>query len=252
MLQEKISKLKPITLEEMSGVKLMNRIDSKFVTTLPVLDELLEAAADDFLIQEINDVRNSPYYTCYFDTPDVKMYYDHQRGKKSRRKVRIREYVDSGVLPFLEIKDKNNKGRTKKKRVSMESGNEIDGYDEFIKGNSEFNARQLSPKIENRFNRITLVNKELTERITIDTSLEFNNFVSGNKLRLPNLVIIEWKRDGLSDKSRLKSLLREFRIKESGFSKYIVGMAMTNKRLPQNHIKKRLRFIEKVMTDGRL
>lgn len=252
MIEEKLMNMDSITLEEMSGVKLMNRIDTKFLTTLSSLEKLISMAADDFLVQDSNSQRNSPYYTCYFDTPDARMYYDHQRGKKSRRKIRIREYVDSGVLPFLEIKDKNNKGRTKKKRLSMETGTTLLDYDNFISNHSEFSASLLLPKIENRFNRITLVNKEKSERITIDTSLEFHNFVSKENIQLPNLVIIEWKRDGLSSKSRLKPLLRELRIPESGFSKYIMGMAMTDRTLPYNKIKKRLRFIEKLMLDGRI
>lgn len=248
MIEDKLSHMEPITLEEMSGVKLMNRIDTKFVTTLPVLYHFLSIAADDFLVQESNGLRNSPYYTCYFDTKDVRMYYDHQRGKKSRRKIRIREYLNSGTLPFLEIKDKNNKGRTKKKRVAMESGQRLDDYSDFISKHSEFNASGLYPRIENRFNRITLVNKEKTERITIDTSLEFHNFASDRGLSLPQLVIIEWKRDGQSGNSRLKPLLRALRIHESGFSKYIIGMAMTDSNLPQNRIKKRLRFLEKLIS----
>ena len=232
----------------MSGVKLMNRIDTKYLTTVPVLERLLAAAADDFLIQEINEVRNAPYYTCYFDTDDVRMYYDHQRGKKSRRKIRIRQYVGTEVLPFLEIKNKNNKGRTKKKRLSMEEGENLENYGEFISRHSEFSAGVLNPMIENRFNRITLVNKERTERITIDTSVEFHNFVTDRDLKLPHLVIIEWKRDGLSSKSKLKPLLRELRIQESGFSKYIIGMAMTDKDLPRNKINPRLRYIEKLIS----
>ena len=246
MLESVLTNMQPISLEEMSGVKLMNRIDSKFLTTIPTLEQILVTAQNDFFVQESNGLRNSPYYTKYFDTGDVKMYYDHQRGKKSRRKIRIRHYVDSGLPPFLEIKNKNNKGRTKKKRVLMEQGETIASYNDFICENSEFNSFELDSKIENRFNRITLVNKEYTERITIDTSLEFHNFVSEKHVELPELVIIEWKRDGLSSKSHLKSLLRDLRIKESGFSKYIIGMALTNPSLPTNRINKRLRLIDKL------
>ena len=248
MLETALNSLDSISLEEMSGVKLMNRIDTKYLTTVPVLERLLNVASKDFYVQENNGVRNAPYYTRYFDTADVRMYYDHQRGKKSRRKIRIREYVDSGVSPFLEIKNKNNKGRTKKKRVSMGDSTSLRDFEDFIFQHSEFSSFDLSPKIENRFNRITLVNKEKTERITIDTSLEFHNFVSDRSLLLPSLVIIEWKRDGLSLKSGIKPLLRELRIQESGFSKYIIGMAMTDRDLPQNKIKQRLRFIEKLIS----
>lgn len=247
MFEETLINMEPISLDEMSGVKLMNRIDTKFLTTREMLGHLLQLASDDFLIQDANNVRNAPYYTCYFDTPQVAMYYNHQRGKKSRRKVRIRQYLNTELLPFLEIKNKNNKGRTKKKRVSMSEGSSILDYDEFISSHSEFSAGELLPKIENRFNRITLVNKEKNERITIDTSLEFHNFVTMEHIKLPELVVIEWKRDALSSKSRLKPLLRQLRIQESGFSKYIMGMALTDKSLPQNRLKKKLHIIEKLM-----
>lgn len=239
--------MESISLEEMGDVKLMNRVDTKYLTTLPVLEKLLEIAGGDFLVQEANGYRNAPYYTQYFDTKDVRMYYDHQRGKKSRRKVRIRQYVGADIPPFLEIKDKNNKGRTKKKRIPMDAGNEVTDYEQFITRFSEFSSEDLKPKIENRFNRITLVNKEKTERITIDTSLEFNNFVSGSELKLPELVIIEWKRDGMSSKSRLKPLLHSLHIKESRFSKYLIGMAMTDMKLPRNRIKPRLKYIQKLL-----
>ncbi|MCH5226364.1 MAG: VTC domain-containing protein [Muribaculaceae bacterium] len=246
-MEELLQRMKSITLEEMSGVKLMNRIDTKFLTTLPVLFNLLELANDKFMVQETNNLRNSPYYTRYYDTPEALMFYDHQRGKKSRRKIRIREYLNSGVNPFLEIKDKNNKGRTKKKRVIMNESKDILDYKEFIGQHSEFNAENLFERIENYFNRITLVNNELSERITIDTSVKFYNFVSGRKISIPELVIIEWKRDGLSAKSRLKPILQQLRIKESGFSKYVIGTALTDPSLPQNRLKPRLHQLEKLI-----
>lgn len=246
-MEEILQSMKSITLEEMSAVKLMNRIDTKFLTTIPTLYDLLTLASDDFMVQENNELRISPYYTRYYDTPDAKMYYDHQRGKKSRRKIRIREYLGSGINPFLEIKDKNNKGRTKKKRVSMNESNEILHYNDFISRFSEFNAENLSQRIENYFKRITLVNNELSERITIDTSLKFHNFVSGCEVQLPDLVVIEWKRDGLAAKSRLKPLLLHLRIKESGFSKYVVGAALTDTSLSRNRLKPRLHQIDKLL-----
>ena len=250
-LEEILLEMEPITLEEMSGVKLMNRIDTKFLTSREKLVRLLRNASENFMIQDSENIRNSAYYTCYFDTKDVKMYYNHQRGKKSRRKVRIRQYLNSEVLPFLEIKDKNNKGRTKKKRVSMQEGTGITDYEDFINRNSEFSSRELLPKIENRFNRITLVNKEKSERITIDTSLEFHNFATLIDIKLPELVIIEWKRDALSSQSHLKPLLRQLKIQESGFSKYVIGMALTDCTLPQNRLKKKIRLIENLI-NGRI
>ena len=248
-----LQKIEPISLGDMTKVKLMNRIDSKYLTTEDTLEVLLEMAAPYFLVQESDTgIRELPYHTVYFDTIDLRMYNDHQRGKKSRKKVRIREYVDSGVLPFLEIKNKDNKGRTKKKRISMESGDSLISYSEFISENSEYSVSLLTPWIENRFKRITLVNIERTERITIDTSVEFHNFVTGENKSLPRLVIIEWKRDSLSSETKLQSMLRSLHIRETGFSKYVVGMAMTDISLRQNRLKPKMRLIDKINIPSKL
>ncbi|MCH5234194.1 MAG: polyphosphate polymerase domain-containing protein [Muribaculaceae bacterium] len=245
---ENISGFEPISLEEMGKVKLMNRIDTKYVAHISKIKELLELAQPVYKIQEIEGQRNMPYYTCYYDTGDVDMFYQHQRGKKTRQKIRSRIYEGSDTPPFLEIKSKNNKGRTRKKRVSMEDGDDLNIYSDFLESHSNYSYENLIPKMENHFYRITLVNKDMTERITIDSGLEFHNFETGNRIQLPEIGIIEWKRDGSAASSELKKLLIKLRIHESGFSKYCIGMAMTNPDLKQNRIKKRLRFINKIST----
>ena len=98
-----ISKYDPITLDEMSGIKLMNRTDTKFVTTVDRLRLLLALAHDDYRAQDINGKRIASYYTAYFDTPDNNMYIVHQNGHAGRQKLRIRSYIDSG-LNFLEVR----------------------------------------------------------------------------------------------------------------------------------------------------
>ena len=45
----------PITLEEMSGIRLMNRTDTKFVATLSQLERLLVMARDSYRVQTIGD-----------------------------------------------------------------------------------------------------------------------------------------------------------------------------------------------------
>lgn len=39
----------PISLEEMSGIKLMNRTDTKYVTSYQILKEILLVARHDYL-----------------------------------------------------------------------------------------------------------------------------------------------------------------------------------------------------------
>lgn len=236
----------PISLEEMENVKLMNRIDTKYVTHISKIEALLDMAKSVYRIQEIDGQRNMPYYTCYYDTEEVDMFYQHQRGKKTRQKIRRRLYEGSETPQFLEIKSKNNKGRTRKKRVSMDQGEDLNIYSDFLEKHTVYPQDILTPKIENHFFRITLVNKNMTERVTIDTALEFHNFSTDKKISLPELGIIEWKRDGNDTRSDLKGLLHRLRIHEGGFSKYCIGMALTNPDLKQNRLKQRLRQINKV------
>ena len=111
-----IKSFPPISLEQMSGVKLMNRTDTKFVTTMEQLCRLLKMARQDYYIQEIDGERNLEYDTTYFDTQAFDMYNQHQWNHANRQKIRFRTYCISG-LQFMEVKTKNNHGRTKKKRM---------------------------------------------------------------------------------------------------------------------------------------
>ncbi|MBD5189443.1 MAG: polyphosphate polymerase domain-containing protein [Bacteroidales bacterium] len=246
-----IDSFKTISLKDMGKVKLMNRIDTKYVTTLDKIIELLKILSGNYLIQQIEGRSNMPYYTKYFDTPDVQMFYQHQRGKMNRQKVRIRLYEDCNTPPFIEIKTKSNKGRTKKKRVAMEPGSELFHYDNFFNLFSQYDPVSLIPQIENHFYRITLINKEMTERITIDTNLEFHNFITDKALSLDNIGIIEWKRDGHNGKSGFEDILRSLKIQPSGFSKYCIGMAVTNPELRQNRLKPKLRMIKRLASTSR-
>ena len=249
-IAEKTLLLPPITLEEMSGIKLMNRTDTKFVATLEQLHSFLLAVQGEYYIQEINGKRIASYHTTYFDTADYNMYGIHHAGRKIREKIRVRTYLDSNDT-FLEIKNKNNHGRTKKKRISISSLKSIEQAQEhdtiipFMAKHAWYTIDEISPVIENWFNRITLVNFEKTERLTIDFNLRFHHLKSDRHNKLQRVAIIELKRDGNVPSPDL-DLLRNTRIKRSGFSKYCIGSALTNEKLKRNNFKERLRMIEKM------
>ena len=93
---------------------------------------------------------------------------------------------------------------------------------------------------------MTLVNRAKTERLTIDTQLEFNNMLTGASRNMGDLVIVELKRDGLVF-SPVLEMLRQLHIHPHGFSKYCMGAAMTNEQLPVNRFKSKLRDVERIM-----
>lgn len=235
---------RPIQLEGMSRVRLMNRTDTKYVTTVPQLVRLLEMAGGEYRVQETDGLRDMPYYTCYFDTPDRDMYVQHERGRKARQKIRVRVYEHSGAA-FLEIKDKDNRGRTDKRRTPA-CGEGVMRHADFIRAHSHYLPESLLPQLRNRFHRITLVNRLLTERLTIDTDLSFHNVPTGCRRSLEGLVIIELKRDGHT-RSPAAEMLRGLHIHPAGFSKYCVGMALTDSRLRQNRLKPRLRMLGRLL-----
>ena len=238
----------PITLAEMKSVRLMNRVDTKFVTTLPRLMQLLEMAKGEYFVQEIDGERNSAYTTLYYDTPRLDMYIMHHNGCLGRQKVRVRQYVDSN-LTFLEVKNKNNHRRTRKKRITV-TGFDIIGEQqrEFLKPLCWWDVDTLQPALRNWFNRITLVNKAKTERVTIDTGLRFHNCMSGLDKSLDQVVIIELKRDG-NQPSPLLAMLRDLHIHPYGFSKYCMGTALSNPSVKKNRLKPKLHYVERLLRE---
>jgi hypothetical protein len=231
----------------MSGVKLMNRTDTKFVTTTDRLRLLLQMACNDYYVQEIDGGRNLEYDTTYFDTTAFDMYNQHQWNHTNRQKIRFRTYCVSG-LQFMEVKTKNNHGRTKKKRMEVTDMNLAEqAKSDFIGKHLRYDVDTLQPALNNHFSRITLVNKAKTERLTIDSALHFHNIVSGVDKDMGDLVIIELKRDGLVY-SPVLEMLRQLRIHPHGFSKYCMGSALTNPDLRVNRFKRKLIEINKILT----
>lgn len=249
-MNELLNMFPAISLAEMSSVKLMNRIDTKFVTTLPQLEKLLQMAQHDYYAQEIDGERNMLYDTTYFDTNDYGMYSDHQHKHVNRQKIRFRTYVSSN-LQFMEVKTKNNRGRTKKKRIEVADMDLADPVKrEFLASHLRFDVDTLIPHMHNHFHRITLVNKLKTERLTIDTALHFHNVVTDRDRDMGPLVIVELKRDGLCY-SPVLEILRQLHIHPHGFSKYCMGAAMTNDQLLVNNFKPKLGDVERILRDER-
>lgn len=250
-LDAALERLSPVSLEEMEAVKLLNRIDSKYLTSESVLLALLsDAAQAGYRALVVDGVKLNRYSSVYFDTVNLKMFSDHHNRRLVRQKVRTRTYVETGQT-FLEIKRKNNHGRTKKKRMEIPLSEFLFFGDDpaacdFLSAKSWFTADQLSKVLETRFKRITLVNPAMTERLTIDTSLEFANYRTGFETSLQNAVIIELKQDGRAD-SQMKRILLSHRIKPVRVSKYCIAVTMTDPSARRGRFKTKLRTIEKTI-----
>ena len=248
---EPLEQFAPVTLDEMDSVKLMNRIDTKYLTSEHVLMEILkDAAADGYRALETDGLKINPYDSLYYDTDSLKMFQDHHNRRLVRQKVRTRSYLTSG-LAFLEIKRKNNKGRTKKKRISIPMSDFDDFRNntqaaDYLAAHSAYTKDQVSPVLETLFNRITLVNRAMTERLTIDTSLVFRNHRTGVAASLKDAVIIELKQDGRAD-SEMKNILLDHRVKPIRVSKYCIAVTLTDPDARCGRFRTKVRRIEKTI-----
>lgn len=244
LIKNILKSFKTVSLSDLDQVKLMDRTDKKFCLHRRLLPQLLEELKDEYSILSIDGEIIFRYDNTYFDTIDDKMFINHQNGKRNRYKVRVRQYVQSNDN-FLEVKFKTNKGRTIKKRmkrpdlISEFRENEL----EFLGKAVPYCASELYPKIWSTFNRITMVDNNFTERVTIDTFPGFKN--KENEVVLENLVIIEVKQSKANKPALITQVLSAHKIRQQGFSKYCVGRSLIEEKLKKNNFKPMLLKLKK-------
>jgi hypothetical protein len=241
--------MRSITLEEMSSVKLMNRLDTKYVLTEEEAMTLLDsAAAQGYRIQVIGDIRAARYSTLYYDTSEREMYISHHNRVLTRQKIRTRHYADTADT-FLEVKNKSNRGRTMKQRIHIPLSSYADILNcgeaiTFLAQRTKYSPVALSPALATYFTRITIVNPTLNERVTLDLNLKYEDLRSGRYAEIVGMVILEIKHEkGCC--SAIKDILLSMRINPFKVSKYCIGTALTVDGIKSNRMKEKLRTIEK-------
>lgn len=244
-----IKDFEPIGLKEIEGVKLMDRTDTKFTFLYKQLTSILKNIKPHYKVLTISDKRYFSYKTLYYDTSDMMLYNIHHSGRLNRYKIRHRSYLETNT-GFLEVKFKNNKGRTIKERIKDDAvPNEWNEEEKkFLKDKLPFDPLSLKPMIWVNYTRITLVGKTGAERVTLDLNL---NFVSGTERKqFNNLVIAEVKQDKRHN-SEFILALKKYRIKEGSLSKYCLGVALT-KDVKSNNFKEKIRSINKIIEYGNI
>ena len=245
----------PVGLEQMEAVKLMNRTDTKYLTDTGTLRQVLaDAAGCGYAVLELSGQHLHGYSSMYYDTPELQMYLDHHNRRLVRQKLRTRRYETTGET-FLELKSKNNHGRTRKKRLQVSPDQYLMSTLQdptlaaWMEERLVYPRITLSPALETCFSRITLVNHGLTERSTMDIGLRFHNPRRHTSADLGPLAIIEVKQDG-----NLPSLLREIllnhRVKPVRISKYCIGTALTDNEVRAGRFKHKLMLINKLMDNA--
>jgi hypothetical protein len=240
---ENLANYNSVGLKEIDSVKLMNRVDTKFVFAKTKLLGVLQELMKDYYVLEINNKRVSGYKTMYYDSEDFICYYMHQHGRVNRYKFRTREYLETGKF-FFELKIKNNHKKTYKSRVSRK-----DGKFSISQEHIDFVTKKIDKSIDDfngvlwvDYDRISLVSKKFTERLTIDLNLTFSN--DSDTKSFDNLVILELKQDK-SAASLVREVLHSKKIFQISLSKYCLGIASLYP-VKTNNINEKIRLINKL------
>ena len=246
MIEKALDKFDTISLKEVKLIRLMNRMDTKYMMHIDQLPELLRLLEKDYVVQEISGSKLCPYHTMYLDTDNFEMFLNHQNGRKQREKIRIRAYIASKQV-YLEVKKKNNKGRTNKQRIRIPEyeTTQHNGAVHFINTNAQIPYEALSPHVETMYERITLVDRQRTERITIDLNLRFRNYRTNKYSDISDLTIIELKQDKYAS-SHIRSVMSQLHISPMQISKYCMGSIYTNPMLKYNRYKLKMMRINKL------
>lgn len=243
-INESLDRFKAVSLDELASVSLMNRVDTKFAFNISKLNKLLLELSNFYNVLEINNSKIQTYKTLYYDTSDKLFFIQHHNQRTNRNKVRFREYVNSGLV-FLEVKLKNNKGKTIKRRLQVDSIPDAlsSSHQDFING---LIGKELQLKLQHwvNFNRITFVDKLNTERVTIDLDLNFSNNLNSGSFE--ELVVAEIKRERSKNSSKFSYLAKKMHILPTRLSKYCMSTIDLNPKIKKNRFKEKELLINKL------
>lgn len=229
-----LNKFTGCSIAELDALNLNKRIDSKFIANKEVVQDIL-STIQGYRVLDVHNKRIFSYKNFYLDYPDYQFYLHHHNKKANRKKIRIREYVENKQL-FYEIKHKNNKGFTDKKRIKTDYlliNNLQENLHLF--NNIHPENSNLKHSISNNYNRFNLINFDSQEKITIDSNINFEK--NGHKATLNHLVIIEVKQKKYNPNTPLINLLSKYNIRKTPFSKYCIGLSILDENIKKNNFK---------------
>jgi len=233
-------------LADLDALNFSDRMDTKSIYPSGMIPQLIAHLIPLYKILEVNGSRIFHYESLYLDTPDFKFYNDHQRNKARRHKIRFRRYLDQGSS-FFEIKTKNGKGRSSKTRIPTNGEYSVlsPSLKEAVRARAETDPDNLAPSLQVKVNRITLLNKDDSEKVTLDFNVQFS--LDGRNKALNDLVIAEVKQIKFKSDSDFFKIQRQLGISPLSISKYCVGVASLNESVKRNRFKASLMKIDKLI-----
>lgn len=243
ILKDELFAFNRIQLNE-AKVSIPNRSDRKYVIHLDNLSSFLKSLQADYDLLEINNSSVLRYETTYFDTKNYMLYLEHHNSFYPRTKIRKRNYLNSNDL-FLELKRKTNRSITYKIRTQIKKSLTPFEFDDFVSQYLSINSEDLAPTLINKFDRLFLVKKDKSMRMTIDIKLQVKDQRHNYINLFPNLAIIEIKADKNRERENKQQIVAFGAIK-TRFSKYCLGLIKLNPEIKHNCFKPTLHLLNKI------
>jgi len=239
-----LNEYQDVSISQIIGVELMERMETKFMFNYSLLPGIIDELKTYYKVLSVNNLKLQPYTTIYYDTDDLLTFHQNHNGKSNRFKIRIRRY-DAFNTRYIELKYKSNKKETCKKRIEITDLNEIgiEGH-KFIESETSLKFSELHETLTNKFIRITMVNNEFTERLTLDTGICFKHGLQ--HVEYPSIVVAESKKDSITHSSNFQVIIKKYGIRPINFSKYCIGMILLNPGIKYNNYKSKILQLQKL------
>ena len=168
-----LGRFAPISLGDMSSVSLMRRIDTKYIIHQDQLTAILQAVEDRYAILEIDRQRAMRYASQYFDTAACKFLTITTTAGPADQGPHPQLCRLGDQLPGDQAEERQGRHQQEQDPLRADTTAEM----ELVAPRPEFiddtiaSTYDLQPTVRNRFRRITLVDTDRSERVTIDWDL---------------------------------------------------------------------------------
>ena len=236
--------------EDLFPARFKRRYSSKYIISHEVFEGLLPELEKNFNLVGSPREKFRTMIFRYFDTVDFRFYLDHVNGKNSRMKIRLRKGVEDEP-DELEIWSRLNKGSMIKDRIPVNvpwpelHGNIIPAH--YFEGGT---VPELHASLDIVFDRFSFLRNDSGERIIVDTGISFFKPDSSiAECSFKNLIFAEVRRKRKQE-SIFESALKKENIRNTGFSKYCLGIATIEPGLKSNACKPAFRIIENLLNQA--
>lgn len=230
-LGDAVSRPPPVGLAEvLARSALQLRMDRKYVLPARLVPELVDAMAGTYAALEIDGLRRFRYSSTYFDTPGLLTYRQHLQDRRRRFKIRTRTYLDSGECMF-EVKMNGAREATDKRRMPYDAARrmELTASAEDFLWETLLSAYRMNPpgplvpSATTGYDRVTLVQRRGTGRVTLDAGLVCTRPGARVESR-GDWVLVESK--SATPDTPVDRLLRRMRVRPMKISKYCLAVAV--------------------------